>query len=83
MGRAVTVKSEPATSMAAVYLGSSIVLAMVIIVVKYRLVYRLSVNYRRIGIIIWLVDRRRIGAIVIRFIAAVDTSSSFFYRLPA
>ena len=33
------VKSESAASMAAVYPGSSTVLAMVIIVVKYRLVY--------------------------------------------
>ena len=36
MGKAVTVKSELAASIAAVYLGSSTVLATVVIVVKYR-----------------------------------------------
>ena len=36
MDRAVTVKSESATSIAAVYLGSSLVPATVIIVVKYK-----------------------------------------------
>ena len=36
MGRAVTIKSESATSMAAVCLGSSTVPATVIIVVKYK-----------------------------------------------
>ena len=39
MGRAVIVKSELAASIAAVYLSGSTVLATVIIVVKYRLVY--------------------------------------------
>ena len=41
MGKAVTVKSELAASMAAVCLSGSTVLVMVIIVVKYRLVYQL------------------------------------------
>jgi hypothetical protein len=36
VGRAATVKSELAISIAAVYLGGSMVLAIVIIVVKYR-----------------------------------------------
>ena len=39
MGRAVIVKLELAISIAAVCLGSSIVLVIVIILVKYRLVY--------------------------------------------
>jgi len=38
-GRAVMVKLELAVSIAAVYLGGSTVPAIVIIVVKYRLVY--------------------------------------------
>ena len=41
MGRAVTVKSESAASMAAVCLGGSTVPATVMIVVEYRLVYQL------------------------------------------
>ena len=40
MGRAVTVKSELAASIAAVCSGNSTVLVTVIIVVKYRLVYQ-------------------------------------------
>ena len=44
MGRVVTVKSESAISMAAVCLGSSIILATVIIVVEYRLIYQLVGN---------------------------------------
>ena len=39
MGRAATVKSKSAVSIAAVCLGSSTVPATVIIVVEYRLVY--------------------------------------------
>ena len=39
MGKAVTAKLELAVSIAAVCLGSSMVLATVIIVVKYKLVY--------------------------------------------
>ena len=41
MGKAATVKSKSAASIAAVCLGSSTVPAIVIIVVKYRLVYQL------------------------------------------
>ena len=41
MGKVVTVKSELAISIAAVYLGSNTVLVTVIIVVKYRLIYQL------------------------------------------
>ena len=41
MGRAATVKSELAISMAAVCLGGSTVPVTVIIVVEYRLVYQL------------------------------------------
>ena len=41
MGKAATVKSESATSIAAVCLGSSTVPITVMIVVKYRLVYQL------------------------------------------
>ena len=39
MGRVVTVKLELAVSIAAVCLGGSIVPAIIIIVVKYRLIY--------------------------------------------
>ena len=41
MGRAATVKSESAASMAAVCLGGSTVPVTVMIVVEYRLVYQL------------------------------------------
>ena len=46
-GRAVTVKSESAASMAAVCLGGSTVPATVMIVVEYRLVYQLMVDRRQ------------------------------------
>ena len=42
MGKAVTIKLELAVSIAAVRPGSSIVLATVIIVVKYRAKYRVK-----------------------------------------
>ena len=50
MGRAATVKSESAASMAVVCLGSSTVPAAVVIVVKYRACLLISWFCRQIGI---------------------------------
>ena len=47
VSRVVIVKSESAASIATVCPGSNTVLATVIIVVKYRLIYQLMVNYRQ------------------------------------